>query len=888
MRRTYLLISIVSFFVDAQPVGAQTTSGLTIHVTDSSRKAPLVGARITVISGRDTMSVPTDAQGIANHRQIFRADTVELRVSHLGYETKVVRMRSPGTGSIRGVWVALAESPQDIAEIIVVGKAVAVVIRGDTVQFNADAFKTFANDPMSSLFTILPGMTVKDGKLYYLDEQISRVTVDGQRLFNDHIGLALENIRADDVVDVRVYKEASDRDKLDSIANPRLNTVVDVRTKSKPAMIRTTNLSLGAGGAVDSPPGHLPDDRKSFYEASGNLVYTRVGETVSANANGGNLGTSIQSRKAGGAFIYSREAVNKFRVSSNTEANYSDHSQENWEHRAYFPTEDYTSRNYHQENFNREVKKNLSSRNNFDYTFPNRDVFGTRWNISLADNGSRTTNRQLVTLEGVSTQNQQIHRKLDQTPFSLSTSNGFSKRLNSGGRLNVSADASMSKNDGDSWRIDTLSSSTSQIYLEDTRLGRSHQYGGGLTLSQNLSPVFYLSVSDNLSYIHSLSRRMAVDMLTGTVDPANSYDYLIRELRNLLRGEITYRNNSAQHGISQARIDLSWQRRNMQRDEEFPGKDLIARNFNLFSGIASLEYEFSAYNKLNLEYRRTTTHDFSPLSYMKLDDSNPMLLQAGNPDLRASADNDITLKGNFIYGAATYGFDMKLSFVRNRIADKIRYFSEDTYLPAYDYTARAGSMLNTKVNVDGTRSFQLRGDYSVHSGALHSNIRLAAFYANQRIPSFVNGEYTVVAAERYLASLQWIGNFSSTFVPSLSSTSVYHQRYNDMVRNEWFSQVLTLDVRALLLKSVELSAANQLNWDVNWPNIPGMDRFGVVSNVAGAYLFDERGNLRLSASVDDLLNRRQQIRVSVADEHIRSRYSYNIGRYFMFRLQYKF
>src|SRR5690606_28900530 len=93
--------------------------------------------------------------------------------------------------------IQLVPKTEELAEIVVVGEALAVVRRGDTIQYNAEAFKTFVNDPMERLFQVLPGMRLEDGVLTYLGQPIKRITIDGERLFGNDVSLALENIRAD-------------------------------------------------------------------------------------------------------------------------------------------------------------------------------------------------------------------------------------------------------------------------------------------------------------------------------------------------------------------------------------------------------------------------------------------------------------------------------------------------------------------------------------------------------------------------------------------------------------------------------------------------------------------------------------------------------------------
>ncbi|MDR1719244.1 MAG: hypothetical protein LBR67_03890 [Dysgonamonadaceae bacterium] len=877
---------------------------LMIHVLDSASKANLPGANIKVVLGKDTTHLSADSQGNASFPVAFRADSAAITISHLGYKTKTVVAFPPERGT-RYVHVFLAEQPHELAEIVVVGEAVAVVIKGDTVQFNANAFKTFEGDAMTKLFEVLPGMKLENNMLTYLGKKIDRVTIDGNRLFGDNVMLAMENIKADDVVDVSVYKEASDWDKLNKVKNPELKTVANVRTKSKPSMIRNTTLAAGAGATLDQD---YRENRRALYDVSGGLVYSRVGETVSTGADrnnvmyrsgsggaasfvstdGSGLSLKPESETTNGSFYYDRQEVNKFGFQTNNSANFHENSDENWNNREYFPSEYYSQRNYHEQNLSNAKRKSFNSQNTLSRTFKDKSIFRSKLNYSFNDNTSESTGILSAMRDGNLTQSQQIRQRDATNSRTLSAEIGGHKKFNSIVSLNLSAAANISDNDGSGWRIDTLASSTSHVDLENESGGWNRNYSLSASANFKLAPTMTWDVSDKLSHIDSKSRRASVDMLTGITDLTNSYDYRIHELSNFARSTLTYRDNNKKIGVDNVTVDVGWERKIMQRDAFFPKAYELPRSFNLIQSRASVNYKLSAFTGLIFNFARSPVLMPSLLDYMELDDSNPLMLRAGNPLLKPEVENSFSTTSTFMKGASTYEFGVQYSTVENSIVDKYRYFQVATYLPEYDYTAMAGSSLLTRENHNGEKGLRVSGNYSVRSRKLQSNIQTGLIYRYSSTPGYVNEQLVAIVGNQFNASLQVRGNFSSTFMPSLSSVTQYTTRDNSFVRNRWLSQKLGMDVRLRITRSIELNNSNNFRWNIQWPDVPGMDRFGIVSNISVDYFLGKKRNFTLKAEVNDLFNRQQRIGVITDPEYIATTYTAKISRFIMIRAEWKF
>ena len=81
--------------------------------------------------------------------------------------------------------IVLQESTNELNEVVVKGKAATMVQKGDTLQYNANAFKTAPDANADELVKKLPGITVENGQIKAQGENVAQVLVDGKPFFGD-------------------------------------------------------------------------------------------------------------------------------------------------------------------------------------------------------------------------------------------------------------------------------------------------------------------------------------------------------------------------------------------------------------------------------------------------------------------------------------------------------------------------------------------------------------------------------------------------------------------------------------------------------------------------------------------------------------------------------
>lgn len=71
-----------------------------------------------------------------------------------------------------------------------------VMVKGDTLTYNATSFHTGSNDNLGDLLKKMPGIEVNNGRVSVNGDPVSRITVEGKTFFFNDQSKALENLPA--------------------------------------------------------------------------------------------------------------------------------------------------------------------------------------------------------------------------------------------------------------------------------------------------------------------------------------------------------------------------------------------------------------------------------------------------------------------------------------------------------------------------------------------------------------------------------------------------------------------------------------------------------------------------------------------------------------------
>ena len=226
IRQILLFIALLA----GQAAFAQAIHSISLHLTDEKTAEPVAfaTASVTVKGEKSPLKyVLTDDKGKAVIDKL-RKGTYVLKAELMGYKTfekEVSLEKNVDLGTIK-----MAEDAEvlDAARITDVGNP--IVIKKDTVEYNASSFKTSENDMLEQLLKKLPGVEVgADGSITANGETIKKITIDGKTFFLDDPQLASKNIPAKIIEKVKVVEKKSDQAMFTGIDDGEEETIIDLK-----------------------------------------------------------------------------------------------------------------------------------------------------------------------------------------------------------------------------------------------------------------------------------------------------------------------------------------------------------------------------------------------------------------------------------------------------------------------------------------------------------------------------------------------------------------------------------------------------------------------------------------------------------------------------------
>lgn len=222
LRQLLLILSVTLLSLSAFSQGS-----LKGKLLDSLNKQPLSLATVTVFKAADTAII---TYRLSSPEGDFRIPNLPLGtpcrvvVSFSGYsiyrheftptsDTPVVDLGS----------IYLVPDAKSLDEVLVVSERPPIVIKKDTIEFNASAFKTLPNALVEDLLKKLPGVQVDaDGNITVNGKPVNRILVDGKSFFGDDPKMATRNLPANAIDKVQV---ADDKDEMLRNGDDNINNV---------------------------------------------------------------------------------------------------------------------------------------------------------------------------------------------------------------------------------------------------------------------------------------------------------------------------------------------------------------------------------------------------------------------------------------------------------------------------------------------------------------------------------------------------------------------------------------------------------------------------------------------------------------------------------------
>ena len=175
----------------------------------------------------------------------------------------------------------------EAAEVSAIGNA--VIVKKDTIEYNASSFLTTDNDNLVDLLKKMPGIEVADnGTITVNGQSVSKITVQGKTFFLDDPQIASQNIPAKLVKKLKVIRKKSEQAEFTGIDDGQEETVIDLTVPQGMMQGIVGRLTAGLGHDIPSARNDLNE-----YRFSGNAFLGRFSDNTQisliANANNANV-----------------------------------------------------------------------------------------------------------------------------------------------------------------------------------------------------------------------------------------------------------------------------------------------------------------------------------------------------------------------------------------------------------------------------------------------------------------------------------------------------------------------------------------------------------------------------------------------------------------------
>ena len=239
----FLFLGICSFLF------AQDIVQLEFKVVDKITRQPL-SANVDFMY-KDSVVVNSGVlgdDGVLNFN-IPRDSVCLVAIKLIGYESYWLKLdyRNDKTFKFKNLgYIELVEKPIELDEVAVRASKVKFVYRGDTIEYNAAAFRLSDGSMLDALIEQLPGIELKGNQIFLNGRYVESLLINGRDFFRTDHGVALRNLPAYMVDKVKVYEKAYEDEYI--IGNLKEKPLVlDVNLKKEFSMGWISNIEAGYG-----------------------------------------------------------------------------------------------------------------------------------------------------------------------------------------------------------------------------------------------------------------------------------------------------------------------------------------------------------------------------------------------------------------------------------------------------------------------------------------------------------------------------------------------------------------------------------------------------------------------------------------------------------------
>ena len=901
--KKFISIAIACMFLCAAQ--AQKADGVIKGVlTDTTAHKPIADATVSILRATDTSLltyVITGKDGLFQFKNLA-ASKYFINISHQEYAQFSKLISITATEKVIDFHeIVLSQDLKTLGEVVITSEA-PVVIKGDTVQFNASRFKTRPDATAEDLIKKLPGMEVdRQGNIKTQGQSVQKVYVDGKEFFGNDPKIATRNLTADMIESVQVYDDMSEQAKFSKIDDGSRSKTINIKLKKdrKKGVFGRILSSNGDRGHYNENISLNKFDEKQRISLifNANNINQQGFSSSDAGRDGGGPG-----KNAGGSGIlkslstglnFNNDWNPKFKVTGSYFFSNSSSIQEEgiFRRSTYADSVTLLSRERSSEGKGQSHRINL--RLEFQLDSMTSVLYTPYLNISNSENMgedttftfSETPSAKFLSISGrtaSSNKNQNVN---------LNNNLLLRRRFDKIGRtLTIGWNNNATNTDGDGFLLshnNFFSGSGSLIrVIEQDQQNKQLNRNSNNVLSTSYTEPLGLNKLLEVNYAYtrneSNSDRRTFDYDTLTREYGKLNQSLTNKFENSFiahRAGTNYRYQNAKYNYQ---LGFALQQSVLESKSylALTGKDSLTHASYLnFFPTANFNLMLSKTKSLRLSYNgRTNPPTVSQLQSV-LDVTDPLNVRTGNPNLKQEFNHNVNLGYNTfsLKSSVFLAINSNFSTTSNRIVNSIDTLSK-------------GVQLTRPENINGT--YRLNTNISV--GFPIKNAALKGSTVNFSNSTSINRDASLLFNRKNigqtLSVTQSAGlnlskeDFDIELRANITYSSVNYS-INKSLNENYITQSYSGELAYTLKNNIILFTDFDLY--INTGRAEGFNQQIPIWNARISKQFFKKKNAQLQFSINDILNQNKSISRTTSDNYIQDTRNIVLRRFFMISFLYK-
>ena len=182
-------------------------------------------------------------------------ETYDVEIEHIDFESYAEKVTMDKSKSVK--WV-MKSGAINLQEAVIKAKQ-PITVKGDTIEYDADSFRTAADENLEDLLKKLPGLQVENGKVYYEGKEIKTIKVGDREVLGGNTKLLTKNLPADAIDKIQLNKKFKANPFSNSLSDDE-EAMLNIELKEDKKSLVFGNVTLG--GDADE---HTDAQSKLFY-----------------------------------------------------------------------------------------------------------------------------------------------------------------------------------------------------------------------------------------------------------------------------------------------------------------------------------------------------------------------------------------------------------------------------------------------------------------------------------------------------------------------------------------------------------------------------------------------------------------------------------------------